>query len=148
MPCGNIIDAMWHIVNRSLSLSWFVWSVWFIWLIWFASFNQTDETEDGSRCEVRGFRNFELRPSAFAPCPLLNYASSHAATYRLMLSFLAWLRVCATLYASCIRRRWSILWPNAFSMRRAISGDREALPARRSDRSAANFENAGCFGYA
>ena len=82
-----------------------------------------------------------LRPSPLPPYPLIPSPPKpgesevvYAATYRLMVSFLAWLRVCATSYASCIRRRWSMSGPNAFSMRRAISGDREALPARRSDR--------------
>ncbi len=42
-------------------------------------------------------------------------------------------RVCATSYASCIRSRWSIAGPNAFSMRSAISGVTAALPRRRSE---------------
>src|SRR5271157_6123612 len=42
-------------------------------------------------------------------------------------------RVLATSYASCMRSKWSMSGPNAFSMRRAISGVNAALPCNKSE---------------
>lgn len=57
----------------------------------------------------------------------------YAGTYRLTSRLRADNRVFATSYASCMRSRWSMSGPKAFSMRKAMSGVSAALPWSRSD---------------